>query len=142
MMEILAFFKTLYSNRYVIISSSLVLLLFSFYIYHLRATNRIESLERDNKELNRIVAEQQKQIDVLKVNYDAIIKAKDELSTEVQALKEQQRQEEQKIYRENDNKKSLEELAVKKTGLVQKVINKATKKAFDCFVTISEGGDC
>lgn len=141
-MEILAFFKTLYSNRYVIISSSLVLLLFSFYIYHLRATNRIESLERDNKELNRIVAEQQKQIDVLKVNYDAIIKAKDELSTEVQALKEQQRQEEQKIYRENDNKKSLEELAVKKTGLVQKVINKATKKAFDCFVTISEGGDC
>lgn len=142
MMEILAFFKTLYSNRYVIISSSLVLLLFSFYIYHLRATNRIESLERDNKELNRIVAEQQKQIDVLKVNYDAIIKAKDELSTEVQTLKEQQRQEEQKIYRENDNKKSLEELAVKKTGLVQKVINKATKKAFDCFVTISEGGDC
>jgi phosphopantothenate synthetase len=79
---------------------------------------------------------------VLKVNYDAIIKAKDELSTEVQTLKEQQRQEEQKIYRENDNKKSLEELAVKKTGLVQKVINKATKKAFDCFVTISEGGDC
>lgn len=142
MTSILAFLKTLYQNRYVVISSSVLVLILSFYAYHLHATKKIEALERDNKELIRIVEEQQKQIDVLKVNYDAIIKAKDELLTEVESLKVQQRKEEEKIYRENRNKKSLEELAIRKTGLVQKVINKATKKTFDCFVTLSEGGDC
>ena len=141
-MDILAFLKTLYQNRYVVISGGVIILLLSFYSYHLYASGRIESLERDNKDLARQVEEQQRQIDVLKVNYDAIIKAKDELLTEVENLKTQQRKEEEKIYRENRDKKSLEELAIKKTGLVQRVINKATKKAFDCFVTLSEGGDC
>lgn len=142
MMSILAFLKTLYQNRYVVISGGVIVLLLAFYSYHLYASGRIESLERDNKELTRLVEDQQRQIDAIKVNYDAIIKAKDELLIEVQALKDQQRKEEDKIYRENRNKKSLEQLAIKKTGLVQKVINKATKKAFDCFVTLSEGGDC
>lgn len=142
MTNILVFLKTLYQNRFLVVSGGVIVLLLSLYSYHLYATRRIESLERDNKELSRQVEEQQKQIDTLKVNYDSIIKAKDELLVEVQALKEQQRKEEDKIYRENRDKKSLEELAIRKTGLVQKVINKATKKAFDCFVTLSEGGDC
>lgn len=142
MTNILIFLKTLYQNRFLVVSVGVIILILSLYSYHLYATRRIESLERDNKELSRQVEEQQKQIDTLKVNYDSIIKAKDELLVEVQALKEQQRKEEDKIYRENRDKKSLEELAIRKTGLVQKVINKATKKAFDCFVTLSEGGDC
>lgn len=142
MTNILVFLKTLYQNRFLVVSGGVIVLILSLYSYHLYATRRIESLERDNKELTRQVEEQQKQIDTLKVNYDSIIKAKDELLVEVQILKEQQRKEEDKIYRENRDKKSLEELAIKKTGLVQKVINKATKKAFDCFVTLSEGGDC
>lgn len=142
MTNILIFLKTLYQNRFLVVSGGVIVLILSLYSYHLYATRRIESLERDNKELSRQVEEQQKQIDTLKVNYDSIIKAKDELLVEVQILKEQQRKEEDKIYRENRDKKSLEELAIRKTGLVQKVINKATKKAFDCFVTLSEGGDC
>lgn len=142
MTNILIFLKTLYQNRFLVVSGGVIVLILSLYSYHLYATRRIESLERDNKELSRQVEEQQKQIDTLKVNYDSIIKAKDELLVEVQALKEQQRKEEDKIYRENRDKKSIEELAIRKTALVQKVINKATKKAFDCFVTLSEGGDC
>jgi len=142
MTNILLFLKTLYQNRFLVVSGSVVVLLLAFYAYHLHASGKIETLQRDNQELSRRVEEQQKQIDTLKVNYDSIIKAKDELLVEVQALKEQQRKEEDKIYRENRDKKSIEELAIKKTALVQKVINKATKKVFDCFVTLSEGGDC
>lgn len=142
MTNILLFLKTLYQNRYLVLSGSAVFLALSFYLYHLHATHKIESLEQEKKELTRLVEDQKRQIETIRVNYDAIIKAKDELSTEIQTLKDQQRKEEEKIYRENRNKKSLEELAIRKTGLVQKAVNKATKKVFECFVTISQGGDC
>lgn len=141
-MDIFGLLTLLYRNRYVAGAIAVLVLLLSFYSYHLYASARIESLQRDVQELSRVIQEQKKQIDDIKVNYNQIIKAKDELSTEVQRLKDQQRVEEEKIYRENQKKRSLEELAIKKAGLVQKVINKATKKAFDCFVTLSEGGDC
>jgi hypothetical protein len=142
MTELLAFFSALYKNRYVISAVGVVFLVLSFYTYHLYASARIDSLQRDNQDLSRKIEQQQREIDNLKVNYVNIIQAKDELSKEVDALKNQQRTEEEKIYRENRKKKSLEELAIKKTTLVQKVVNKATKKVFDCFVTLSEGGDC
>jgi len=141
-MDILALLSTLYKNRLVISIVGVAFLILSFYTYHLYASARIDSLVRDNQELSRKMEQQQREIDNLKVNYVQIIQAKDELLKEVENLKSQQKIEEDKIYRENKKKKSLEELAIKKTGLVQKVVNKATKKAFDCFVTISEGGDC
>lgn len=142
MTNILVLLKTLYQNRYLVISGSALFLALSFYLYHLHATHKIESLERNNQELTKLVEEQKRQIENIQVNYDAIIKAKDELSTEVQSLRDSQRKEEEKIFRENRNKKSLEELAIKKTVLVQRAVNKATKKVFECFVTLSVGGDC
>lgn len=141
-MNILNFLSALYKNRYVASAIGVFLIVCSFYVYHVHASHRIETLERDNKELSRKLDEQQKQIESLKLNYDQIIKAKEDLLTEVESLKTQQRQEEEKLYRENRKKKSLEELAIKKTGLVQKAINKATKNVFECFVTLSKGGDC
>ena len=141
-MDPLSFLAILYKNRYVIAIAGVILLILSFYSYHLYASARIDSLQRDVQELTKTILEQKKEMAAIKDNYDQIIKAKDELSTEVQHLKEQQHVEEEKIYRENQKKKSLEELAHKKATLVQKAINKATKKVFDCFVTLSEGGDC
>jgi len=141
-MDPVSFFAVLYKNRYVIAIVTFLFLVLSFYTYHLYASARIESLQRDNAELAKTISEQQRQIDTLRGNYESIVKAKDELYTEVQQIKEKQQAEEEKLYRERKKKKSLEELAIKKSRLVQNAVNKATKKAFECFETISEGGDC
>jgi septal ring factor EnvC (AmiA/AmiB activator) len=141
-MDFVALLATLYNNRYVIAIVAVLGLLGSFYTYHLYASARIDSLVRDNQELSHTIAEQQRQIDTLRVNYESIVKAKDDLFVEVEKIKADQRKEEERIYRENRKKKSLEELATKKTRLVQNAVNKATKRAFECFETISEGGDC
>lgn len=141
-MSILALLETLYKNRYVIGVVSALFFLLSCYTYYLYTSNKIESLQTQNKELSRQLEEQAKKLEALTKNYQEIIKAKDELSTEVERLKVELREEEEKIYREIDNKKSLEELAEKKAKLVEKAINRATQNVFDCFEVISLGGDC
>jgi uncharacterized protein YoxC len=93
-MDPVSFFAVLYKNRYVIAIVTFLFLVLSFYTYHLYASAKIESLERDNDELAKTIAEQQRQIDTLRVNYESIVKAKDELYTEVQHIKEKQQAEE------------------------------------------------
>lgn len=46
------------------------------------------------------------------------------------------------LYRENQGKKSLEELATKKTSLIQLKINKATEEVLKCFENISRDKPC
>ena len=141
-MDILATLAALYKNRVVIGVTALVVVFVSFYIYYLHTTHRIEILERDNIEMSKLVDKQQKQIEAIRKNYDEIVKAKDDLFTEIEKLKQEQKTEEDKIYRERKSKKSLEELAIKKSKLVERVINKATQNVFTCFETLSRGGDC
>lgn len=132
----------LYKNRYIIATFFVMMILVSFYGYYMHASSRIESLERDNTYLNKVIQDQQRQIETIQKNYEEIVKAKDELFVEVENIKQQQKREEEKIFRENQKKKSLEELAIKKSKLVQNAVNKATKRVFECFETLSEGGDC
>jgi len=142
MMEPISTLALLYKNRYVIALFFVLMMLVSFYGYYTHASSRIESLERDNILLNNVIQQQQRQIEIIQKNYEQIVRAKDELFEEVEKIKQTQKNEEEKIFRENQKKKSLEELAIKKSKLVQNAVNKATQRAFECFETLSEGGNC
>lgn len=141
-MNILLFLQTLYRNRYVIGVITVLFFLLSCYTYYLYTSKKIESLQTQNENLSRQVEEQERRIEELTKNYEEVIKAKEQLSKEIDTIKEDLRKEEEKIYREMDNKKSLEELAQKKSKLVENAINRATQNVFDCFEIISRGGDC
>jgi predicted nucleic acid-binding Zn-ribbon protein len=78
----------------------------------------------------------------MRKDYDDIIQAKEDLSKEVETLQEKQKTLEETIYRENRGKKSLEELATKKTSLIERMINRATEQVFQCFVEVSKGEVC
>lgn len=110
------------------------------YIHSLRS--EVSALEDDKTKLLFTVEEQkvalvqiQKDVADIVISRATLEKQKETLATEKKKL-------ETTLYRENRKKKSLEELAIKKTKLVEKLVNNATKKVFDCFETISAGGDC
>lgn len=136
------YLQVIWQNRKLIAISGVVLLLTSFYIYHLRATNKIERLSNENHELQKIVEQQQKTIENLKINYEKIIVAKDQLNKQLEENQQELDKLKETLFRETQGKKSLEELARKKTSLVEKKVNKATDKVLKCFETLSQGGDC
>lgn len=138
----LALIKKLWDNRILVVIGIFSLLLLSFYIYYLRASSKIESLTRDKIELEQVVEDQKKAITQLRQDYDKIIQAKEELRKDVEAIRDDVEREKKKLFRENRKKKTLEELAKKKTSLIEKKINDATDNVIECFETISRGGDC
>jgi len=139
MIELLA---KLYQNRYVVVIGAIVLLCVSFYLYHLRATIKIERLETENAKLEDIVTRQSDALVKIEQNYKEIISAKDEMQKELHEIQERHDTLVKTIYRENRRKKSIEELARKKTSLIEKKINKATDNVLKCFETLSRGGAC
>lgn len=139
MIELLA---KIYQNRYLIIVALFVALCTAFYIYFLQASSTIDRLETENTNLKVVVQQQIDAFNKMRKDYDEIIKAKDDLSKEIVDLQERQKVLEDTLYRENRGKKSLEELATKKTSLIERMINRATEKVFQCFVEVSKGGVC
>lgn len=140
--SIVAFLKTAYEKRLLIASGTFVLVVLSFYAYYKITQSRIEDLLKENGRLEVVIQQQKDAIVQIQKDYKEVIASKDELSkqidktqTEVQELKE-------KLYRENLGKKPLEELATKKTTLIEKKINKATEEVLKCFEVLSQGGDC
>jgi len=139
MIELLA---KIYQNRYLLIVAAFVTLCIAFYIYFLRASSTIDRLESENNSLKTLVQQQIDAFNKMRKDYDDIIQAKEDLSKEVETLQEKQKTLEETIYRENRGKKSLEELATKKTSLIERMINRATEQVFQCFVEVSKGEVC
>lgn len=141
-MDFFAAAALLYKNRFVIGLVSLAFFVLACFTYYIYASSKIELLEKDNRTLQQVVEDQKRQIETIKKNYENLIKAKDQLQREIDDIRRQEQEEIDKIQREERNKKSLEELALKKSKLVERAINRATQNVFQCFEIISLGGDC
>ena len=141
-MEFFATLALLYKNRYVIGFVSLAFFLLSCFAYYTYASSKIELLEKDKAHLQEVIEEQKRQIETIKKNYEELIRTKDELSREIEDIRQKEQEAIEKILREERDKKSLEELALKKSKLVENAVNRATQNVFECFEIISLGGDC
>jgi hypothetical protein len=124
-------------NRYVL--GILFVLALGGYIYFLRSS--IESLRDERIKLLVIVEEQTLAIAQIRRDIVATAKAKDDLVKTEKKIDSKKKLQDT-LFRENRKKKSLEEIAQKKTTLVQKLVNNATQKLFDCFEIVSNGGEC
>lgn len=140
--SIVAFLKTAYEKRVLIASGTFVLVLISFYVYHKTTQARIENLLKENGRLELVVQQQKDAIQQIQKDYKTVIESKDELSKQITQTQTEVQELREKLFRENLGKKPLEELATKKTTLIEKKINKATEDIFKCFELLSQGGDC
>ena len=139
---ILAYLKLVWDNRIVVAIGSFVILVFSFYVYYTISQNRIDTLTRQRDELERVVDQQKKAIEQIQKDYTQVIQSKDELTKQIQDTQTEVQELKEKLFRENLGKKPLEELATKKTTLIEKRINKATEDVFRCLELLTQGGDC
>lgn len=139
---ILAYLKLVWDNRIVVAIGSFVILVFSFYVYYTISQNRIDTLTRQRDELERVVEQQKKAIEQIQKDYTQVIQSKDELTKQIQDTQTEVQELKEKLFRENLGKKPLEELATKKTTLIEKKINKATEDVFRCLELLTQGGDC
>lgn len=110
------------------------------YIYFLRSS--VDTLEKEKAALVLVVEQQKQALEQFKKDIKAVVAAKDEYIKATEDLANKKKELEETLYRENKKKKSLEELAVKKSSLIQKKVNNATDEVFKCFEALSAGGDC
>jgi predicted nuclease with TOPRIM domain len=111
-----------------------------FYIGHLQSSNEI--LRQNNAKLEASNQAQQETIKKIQEDHAAIIKAKDTLAEKLDELKKERTELVDQLDRESKKKKSIEELARKKSKLVEKAINNGTAEALKCFETLSVDGKC
>jgi predicted nucleic acid-binding Zn-ribbon protein len=140
--SILAFLKTAYEKRVLIAAGTFVFVVVAFYIYHKTTQARIETLLKENGRLELVIQQQKDAIEQIQKDYKSVIESKDELSKKIEQTQTEVQELREKLFRENLGKKPLEELATKKTTLIEKKINKATEEVFKCFELLSQGGDC
>ena len=130
--------SSLLGNKYVLIA--LLVLSTLGYIHYLRSSN--DSLRTEKAALEVSNKTQQETINNLHEDIESVRKSIVALDTEKKSIEKQKKELDETLYREKNKKKSLEELAIKKTSLIEKLVNKATKAVFDCFELLSKGGDC
>jgi len=131
-------FSYILGNKYVI--GIILVLSVLGYIQYLRSSNA--SLRTEKAALELSVQLQQETITNLQADIKQVRELEKSLQEEKKAVDKQKKDLDDTLYREKKKKKSLEELALKKTTLIEKLVNKATKEVFDCFETLSKGGDC
>lgn len=139
---IASLFSGILGNKYVLGALVVLTLLSGAYIYYLRTSAQIERLTNDNKQLELENESLKASKARLEADAKKIIKSNEDLAKEVSKTRKEADEIKETIYRENKKKKSLEELAIKKTSLIEKLVNKGTKEVFDCFELLSRGGDC
>lgn len=140
--QVLLLLKKIWDNRKLATLIVAVFVCMSFYIYYLRSENKIQTLSQENKKLEQMVEQQKVAIESLKKDYTKIIQIKDDLNKQVVNSQKTVETLRNKLHRENEGKRSLEELATKKTSLIERLINNATEKVLRCFELISEGKEC
>lgn len=105
-----------------------------------RQQNKIYRLE--NQKLEFAIDQQQQLLTQFQKDITQIQEKTRNLEADKRELDDYSRELRELLYRENGKKKSLEKLATKKTSLIQKKVNRATTKVFECFEFISEGLQC
>ena len=110
------------------------------YVHLLRQS--VLRLEKQNRDLLVVVEQQHRTITQMKLDVERVIKARDDLAKTKELLESERRSLTDTLYRENRKKKSLEELARKRTTLIQTKVNRATDEVFKCFEELSRGGEC
>jgi chromosome segregation ATPase len=124
------FVKSVLLNPFVIGA----ILLFSAYLYVQHLNTRIDTLTAENQKLVLTVKNQEKMLGDMKQQHEQSTANYNELLKKMEELKKSEAKLEETLYREREaNKKSLEELSIAKTSLVQSKINAATDKVFYCF---------
>jgi len=141
MIPIIAITQAL-KNKYVIVASAFAFICATFYVYYSYASNKIERIETENSTLSKTIEQKEEYIQNLKIDYDKIIKSKDELSATIKKSNALIFNLRTQLERDRVGKKSIEELALAKPILVQNYINKRIKKQLDCFKLIDLNGEC
>jgi chromosome segregation ATPase len=139
---LLPYIQKIITNKYVIIGVTVVTLAVGAYLYHVVTQRKIENLEHENHNLRQTVAVQKEKLFKQDADYKTVIDKLKKYNKEVESLKVQNKELEDKLYREREGKKSLEELARKKSQLVEKAVNRGTKKVLDCFENITNNKEC
>ena len=134
--------KKIWDNRILVGIGACAVIVLAFYVYHLRATNTINTLTTENQRLKDMFEQQRQAMEKMREDFGKIIVIRDQLSKEIQTAKQETEELRDKLFRENKGKKSLEELATKKTKLVENAVNRGTEKVLRCFELISEGQSC
>jgi hypothetical protein len=127
-----------YVTQKMVIVGAIIIMVLSIYLYinYLRGT--INRLEQDKVTLQVAVELQQQAITQLQDDFKKVIAAKDAITKKTKELEKKTEELKETLFRENDGKTSLEELAlIDKKGRIQKLINNATKKVFRCFEILS-----
>lgn len=132
----------LLANRYVLGSILIAGLVGGIYLKYSLMANEIEDLRNENKANSVVIQEQRKTITQIEKDYKTIISSKEEVVKEVKKLQETNKELQEKLYRENQGKKSLGEIARKKAKTVERLVNAATEDVIRCFELISEGKEC
>jgi septal ring factor EnvC (AmiA/AmiB activator) len=140
--SILLFLNKVWNNRIIIVLGAFGVLIGAFYFYYVIASNRIDELTREKIELQAIVEQQKKAIEQIQRDYKHVIESKEELNKQIQDTQTEVQELREKLFRENQGKRPLEELATKKTTLIEKKINKATQDVLSCLELLTRGGDC
>jgi len=134
--------KYIVTNKYFIMISVTLISIISFYTYYTITKLRIENLTTKLIVVEKDNAEKTTYIENLKLDYDKILKLKDDLSKLNETSANRIADLRSRLNRESQQKKSIGQLAKQKPTLVEKFINKEIKKQIDCFKTITPDGDC
>lgn len=116
-----------------------VLVAFGLYTWN---ANRLENLQKANEQLERDKMILQMSLDEVNSNHNKIRKSLEVVLNERQKNLSEIENLKKTLYRENQKKKSLDELAFSKTKLVEGKINSATKHVITCIENLSKGLEC
>ena len=136
------FTPALLLNKYVL-GAALIASVAGYIYYQDVKIDRLEQAvkieQQNNSKLEEAIQEEKRAVALL-INdvkkRDQINKDRQELIDELRGKNKELRD---ALYREQEGKKPLEELAIAKPGLVERAINSGTKDVFDCFEAISKG---
>ena len=139
---ILLTLKTLWKNKSIVLLSTLMVVLLSFFTYYHYSSARIKDLKERKTLLEHRLAQQEILMNDLKNNYKKIIKSRDELVEEIHSARKEIDDLQKVLSGKDRGKKTLEEIARKKTSLIESKVNVATENVIKCFELLSSGGDC
>ena len=121
------------------------------YKEHRRVYEKISNLETEvsekdieNQKLNRKINSLRTQMMVLNMGFEQVAEALNEIIKNERESRESIKKLEDRLYREKEGKKSLEELAEKKPKMVEKIFNnelKRLKRCVELFTGSKRGED-
>jgi predicted transcriptional regulator len=136
------FLLPLLANKYIVGSVVAVTLLGAAYMRYNHVVGQRDDLEKQ-LQIQTFTNEQQKEtIKTLQENCKEVLDSQKNFTEEVTKLQEISKDLDKVLNREQEGKKSLGELAKKKKTLIEKKVNNATQKVFECFESISRNKEC